>query len=74
MNDTNLDAKLTRSATTPMTLGDPSSLRSHMIPSHRGVAFHLRGLVYGGHLSAAARSRTPPCPVGPCRVARAVPP
>jgi hypothetical protein len=34
------------------------------------VGFHLRRLLYGGHLSAAARSRAPQCPVGAYRVAR----
>ena len=34
------------------------------------LGFHLRRLLYGGHMSAAARSRAPHCPVGPYRVAR----
>ena len=34
------------------------------------LGFHLRRLLYGGHLSGAARSRAPQCPVGPYVVAR----
>jgi hypothetical protein len=34
------------------------------------VGFRLRRLLYGGHLSAAARSRAPQCPVGPFIIAR----
>ena len=34
------------------------------------LAFHTRRLRYGGHLSAAARTRAPQCPVGPYAVAR----
>ena len=32
------------------------------------LGFHLRRLLYGSHLSAAARSRAPQCPVGAYRV------
>jgi len=34
------------------------------------LGFQLRRVLYGGQLSAAARSRAPQCPVGPYRVAR----
>src|SRR5215470_8880589 len=44
--------------------GKPSQHWAHWL------GFQIRHILYGGHLSAGARSRAPQCPVGPYRVAR----